>query len=222
MDSTRQLRVVGEGGVTAAPDRWVLVAAVNAMAESAAEAMTKVSQMVTSATTVLAARGLSESSIRTQNLLLHDWFDQSQQRVTARVASYELEVTTTSVDELGSVVSSLTAEIGDNLQIRGIRPTVSDQESLYEEAQTQAVSRARSKAESLASSSGVTLGPILSIEEQRTIGGSFIRPRTPLFGPRARSSSHTANADRAWGSLCPGVRDHRLRHRIAPNSLGRE
>ena len=170
MDSARQLRVVGEGSVTAAPDRWVLVAAVNAMDESAAEAITRVSQMITSATTTLAKLGVSKSSIRTQNLLLHDWFDQTERRVTARVASYELEVTATSVDELGSVVSSLTAEMGDSLQIRGIRATVSDQEPLYEETQAQAVSNARSKAQALANSSGVTLGPILSIEEQRTLG----------------------------------------------------
>ncbi len=143
------------------------------MAESAAEALTKVNRMVTSATAGLANVGIDETSLRTQNLLLHDWFDQTQQRVTARVASYELEVTTTSVDDLGTAISSLTAQIGDNLQIRGIRATVSNPEPLYEEAQVQAVSSARSKAQILARSSGVTLGSILSIEEQRTLGAQI-------------------------------------------------
>jgi uncharacterized protein YggE len=173
VDSSRQLRVVGEGKVSASPDRWVLVAAINAMADSAAEALTKVSQMVTSATSGLVGTGINESSLRTQNLLLHDFFDQTKQRVTARVASYELEVTTISVDELGSAVSFLGAEIGDNLQLRGVRPTVSDPEPLYEEAQAKAVSSARAKAQRLAISSGVTLGPVLSIEEQRTLGAQI-------------------------------------------------
>lgn len=173
MDSSRQLRVVGEGNVNAAPDRWTLVAAINAMAESAAEALTKVSQLVKAATDALKDTGMDESSLRTQNLLLHDYFDQTQERVTARVASYELEATTTSVDKLSSVVSLLSVALGDNLQIRGIRPTVSDPEPLYQEAQTQAVSSARSKAEKLATSSGVTLGPILSIEEQRMLGAQM-------------------------------------------------
>ena len=162
--------MVGEGTKTAAPDRWVLIAAINAMADSAAEALNKVNQLVTSATSALADNGIGGSSLRTQNLLLHDWFDQTKHRVTARVASYELEVTATSVDELGSVVSSLTAAIGDNLQIRGIRTTVADPEPLYEEAQAQAVFDAQAKAQRLAASSAVTLGPILSIEEQRSLG----------------------------------------------------
>ena len=70
MDAARQLRVVGEGGVTASPDRWILVAAINAMAESAAEALTKVNQLVTSAKSALDAIGIEASSLRTQNLLL--------------------------------------------------------------------------------------------------------------------------------------------------------
>lgn len=165
-----QLRVVGEGSVAAAPDRWVLVAAINAMAETAAEALTKVNQLVTMGTVALSDLGIDETSLRTQNLLLHDFFDQAQQRVTARVASYELEVTTRSVDELGSALSSLTDAVGDNLQLRGIRATVADPEPLYEEAQAQAVSSARSKARTLARESGVTLGRIVSIEEQRALG----------------------------------------------------
>jgi hypothetical protein len=156
--------------VAAAPDRFELFAAVNAMAESAAEALAKVTQLVASSIGILRNQGIPEASIRTQNLLLHDWFDQSQQRVTARVASYELEVTVDSVEELGSVVAALTANAGDNLQLRGIRPTIADPEPLYLEAQEQAVSKARAKAETLAQAAGVTLGPILSLEEQRTLG----------------------------------------------------
>ncbi len=98
--------MVGEGRVAATPDRWILVAAVNAMADSASEALTRVSQLVTSATAALSEAGIGQSLLRTQNLFVHDFFDQTERRVTARVASYELEVTTGSVDELSSAVSS--------------------------------------------------------------------------------------------------------------------
>jgi hypothetical protein len=141
------------------------------MAESAADALTKVAQIVDSATRILKDHGIPDSSLRTQNLLLHDWFDQSQQRVTARVASYELEVTTNSVDELGIVVAALAAEVEDSLQQRGVRPSLSDPDPLYLEAQKKAVSIARAKATNLAEAAGVSLGPIVSIEEQRTMGG---------------------------------------------------
>ncbi len=165
--------MVGEGRVAATPDRWILVAAVNAMADSASEALTRVSQLVTSATAALSEAGIGQSSLRTQNLFVHDFFDQTERRVTARVASYELEVTTGSVDELSSAVSSLGAVLSDNLQIRGIHSTVSDPDPLYEEAQAQAVTGARARAQMLAASSGVTLGAILSIEEQRTLGAQI-------------------------------------------------
>lgn len=173
MESSRQLRVTGEGTLSAEPDRWALVAAINAMADSAADALTKVNQLVVSATRALVDAGIDRSSLRTQNLLLHDYFDQAEQHVTARVASYELEVSTTSVDALGSVIASLGALLDNNLQIRGIRPTVADPEPLYQEAQARAVSMARAKAQALAQSSEVTLGRILSIDEQRSLGAQI-------------------------------------------------
>ncbi len=47
---------------------------------------------------------------------------------------------------------------------------MAEPEPLYEEAQLQAVATARAKAQTLASASDVTLGPIQSIEEQRMLG----------------------------------------------------
>jgi len=61
---------MGESNVTAAPDRWILVAAINAMAELAAEALTKVNQLVTSAK---AALGSMISSIRPSSESPHEW-----------------------------------------------------------------------------------------------------------------------------------------------------
>lgn len=171
MEDARQLRVTGEGSQDATPDRWVLVAAVNALAGSAADALNEVTEKVTSANRILTDEGVPGNSIRTKNLLLNDWFDQAQQRVTARVASHEFEVTVDDLEQLKSMISSLTAEVGENLQLRGLRATVSDPEPLYEEAQREAVSNARAKAQNLAHSAGVLLGRILSIEEQRTLGG---------------------------------------------------
>jgi uncharacterized protein YggE len=175
MDEARQLRIIGDGSVAATPDRFVLLATLNAMAESAADALTELTQMVSSALTALKNRQIPETSLKTQNLVLNDWFDKAQMRVTARVASYELEVTVDSVEDLGGAAAALTSEVGDHLQLRGIRPTISDPDPLYNEAQKRAVTNARAKAETLAEAAGVALGPILSIEEQRTIGGGPVR-----------------------------------------------
>ena len=170
LEGSRHLRVDAEASVTAPPDCFVLLAAINATEESGADALTKVTQLVASATRFAKDQGIPDDSVRTQDLLLHDWFDPSQQRVTARVASYQMEITASSVDQLGRLVAALSTELGDALQLRGIRPTISNPDPLYHEAQEQAVSKARAKAQTLANSAAVTLGPILSIEERRALG----------------------------------------------------
>jgi hypothetical protein len=170
----RMLRVTGEGAAERAPDRFVVMAALNAMEPSAAEALTKVTQLVGAAAAIVEAHGLPPGALETKNLQLHDWFDQQHQRVTARVASYELEVTLDSVDELGRLVAALGAQVGDGLQLRGIRPGIAEPEALYRLAQERAVAVARSRAQVLAASAGVTLGAVMSIEEQRMLGAQVM------------------------------------------------
>ncbi len=160
----------------ATPDRYVLVAVLNAMAESGAEALTLVASLVQSAQESLRDQGLPRDSLRTQNLMLQDWFDQGQQRVTARVASHEVEISVSDVETLSSVIATLGSVVGDNLQLRGLRPTVSDSDPLYHEAQKLAVAQARSKAEVLAAATGITLGPVVSIQEVGNVGGLVRQP----------------------------------------------
>jgi len=170
----RHLRVTGEGRVSASPDGYVLVAALNVMAETAADAMTSNAQLTLAVTRRVRDLGLAETAVRTKDLALHDWFDHSTQRVTARVASHQIEVTVGSVEQLREVVAAVTAEAGERLQIHGIRSWLADTDTISAEALGLAVAQAQAKADTLAVAAGVTLGPILSLEEQRGLGGQVV------------------------------------------------
>jgi uncharacterized protein YggE len=58
--------VVAEASVAANPDHFVLLAALNAMAESAADALAKVAELVEAATGILTDRGIADAALRTQ------------------------------------------------------------------------------------------------------------------------------------------------------------
>ncbi len=157
--------VVGEATSTGAPDRCVVHAGLNVMAATAGEAVTQVSEVVTRALTVLRDEGTDASDMRTTNLTVQDFFDQREQRATARIASYQLEVTVRRPDDVGRILGSLTEAVGESFQIRGLQLTLGDPEPLRRTARRLAVEDAQTKAAELAEAAGVHLGAILSIEE---------------------------------------------------------
>jgi hypothetical protein len=136
------------------------------MAGTAGEAVTQVSEVVTQALAALRDEGTAASDMRTTNLTVQDFFDQREQRVTARIASYQLEVTVRRPDDVGRILGSLTEAVGDSFQIRGLQLTLGNPEPLRRTARRLAVEDARTKAAELAEAAGVHLGAILSIEER--------------------------------------------------------
>lgn len=202
MVEQRHLRVAGEGRVSASPDRYILVAALNVMAETAADAMTTNTQLTAAVTRRVRELGLAETALRTKDLALHDWFDHATQRVTARVASHQIEVTTGSVEQLRQVVAAVTAEARERLQIHGIRGVLADPDAMSAQALGLAVAQAQAKADVLAAAAGVTLGPILSLEEQRALSGQVIHTggfrTTGLSGPGQATAGWARTAGTVW------------------------
>jgi hypothetical protein len=134
----------------------------------------------------LKAAGVDPADLRTTNLNVHDFFDQGKQKVTARVASYQLEITIRQLDQLGEHLAGLVSVAGDSLQIHGLQLAIGDPEPLKREARLQAMNDARNKATQLANAAGGHLGQIVSVEE-----GS---PMTDIpyrgFATRAASLPH--------------------------------
>jgi uncharacterized protein YggE len=161
------IAVVGSGVATGIPDQCKLQIALNSMSENAADALTTCAEIASMAIAAVSAVDVEQRDIRTTGLSLQDFFDQSKQRVTARIATYQIEVTIRPVDGVGSVLAALAASAGDSLQVRGIQLGVQDPEPLRREARRLAVEDAQRKAAELSQSAGIRLGSILSIEDDR-------------------------------------------------------
>jgi uncharacterized protein YggE len=161
------IAVVGTGVASASPDQCKLQIALNCMDDNAADALTKCAEMASMAIAAVGDVDVEQRDIRTTGLSLQDFFDQSKQRVTARIATYQLEVTIRPVDGVGSVLAALAASAGDSLQVRGIQLGVRDPEPMRSEARRLAVEDAKRKAAELSQSAGMRLGAILSIEDDR-------------------------------------------------------
>ena len=101
---------------------------------------------------------------------IQDFFDKAQQKVTAHVGSYQLELDVRPIDESGRVLAALSSVLGDALQIRGINLTVRDPEPLKSQARRLAIQDAKKRAAEIAEEVGVRLGSILSIQDGRRIG----------------------------------------------------
>ena len=105
--------------------------------------------------------------VRTIGLSVQDFFDQAQQKVTAYIGFYQLEVTIRPIDAAGVALSSLSSAVGDALQIRGINLTIDDPEPLRREPRRLAMQDAKTKAAQFAGEMGVELGNIRSISDQQ-------------------------------------------------------
>jgi|SRR5579872_909458 len=182
----RVIVVMGQGSESGTPDRCVLHLALNVMAETVSDAFSRVAALANQVVDALHQRGVPEEDMQTQTVSLQDFFDQKEQKVTARVGTYAFQVSVP-VGDVGPHLGAVADVAGDSLQVRGLMLTMSDPEPLLTIARRRAVEDARARAEQLAEAAQVRLGSILSIEEG---GGRGLRlgPQKVSFTPMAASA----------------------------------
>jgi uncharacterized protein len=159
------IAVTGMGVAMSTPDQCKLQVALTCMTENAAEALAKCAEMASMAIAAIGEMTLEQRDVQTVGLSVHDYRDQTGQRVTAKMGSYQLDIAVQPVDGVGSVLAALGFSAGDGLQIRGIQLCVRDPEPLKSEARRLAVEDAQKKARELSQAAGFRLGVILALEE---------------------------------------------------------
>ena len=181
------ITVTGFGQASGSPDQCRIHISLNHMAETASSALEVTADLATKAIASLAEIQAEECDVRTMGLSVQDFFDQAQQKVTARIGTYQLQVIVRPIDAAGTVLSSLSTAVGDALQIRGINVTIDDPEPLRKESRRLAVQDAKTRAAEIAEEMDVVLGDILSIQDQQAGGPtSYVqtaaRAATPMSG----------------------------------------
>ena len=163
------LWVNGHGEVNAAPDIAILQLGISAQRASVAEAQSEAVTAMDKVMTALKQGGVADKDIQTQYFSIQQvtrWDQDKQQeivigyRVSNMVVAKIREIAKT-----GSIIDTVAEAGGDLIRIDNISFSIDDPSQYRKEARDKAMADARTKAEQLASLSGVKLGKPTYISE---------------------------------------------------------
>jgi len=169
MMGQRTITVSGDAEVAGKPDQARLSAGVVTQAETAAAALDANSAAMNRVFAALRMAGIPENRMQTSNFSVQPQYAPYRQEnpEPQRIIGYQVSNNVTvTVDDLTKVGPTLDALVrsGAN-QLGGIQFTIADPKPLAERARTAAVADGASKARTLAMAAGVTLGPLMSLQE---------------------------------------------------------
>jgi uncharacterized protein len=188
----RTLVVGGTGIISGIPDQCVLHLSLNGVGSTPSETLDICSSAAEAAINAAVAAGVARDDIRTMNLSVQDHFDHSQQEVTARVGSYQLQVMVRDLADVSRVLAVLSEAAGDALQIRSLQLGLKEAEPARREARRHAVRDALERAQDLAGAAQITLGKIIAVEDG------------DISGPRSTSAIGASAARTTSMPLEPG------------------
>jgi uncharacterized protein YggE len=185
------ITVTGVGSVKAAPDRAEFSFGVETQGQTADEALAKNSTAVQKVINAIKGTGVAASDIQTQQVSVYPRYSSDGQQIVGFTATNSVSVKIRDVSKAGAVVEAA-VKAGAN-QVYGPTFSIAEQSGLYKEALNDAYADARSKAETLATVTGVSLGKVINVVE----GGGFFP--VPLAGGAA--------ADEAAPPIEPGLQE---------------
>ena len=172
----KTIRVAGTGAVVGAPDVVVLSIGVSVERDSVKQARTEAAAAMAGVIESLKGNGLLDSDIQTQHFSIQQRFDYVQGKREFR--GYNVTNTAAAkirdLNIVENVIDSAAEAGGDLVQINSIQFIIEDPTTLEMQARVAAMQDAQTKAQTLATEGGVTLGKPISISES----GDFYVPRS--------------------------------------------
>lgn len=182
------VEVVAEGRTTRTPDMAVISAGVVTQAATAQAAMQDNAARMTRVIAALKAAGIAERDVQTSNIGLNPQYRYEQNQapvLTGYQASNQVTVRFRDLARAGSILDALVRE-GAN-SINGPTLTLAEPEAAMDEARTDAVKRARARAELYARALGMRVDRVVSLSEG---GGGNPNPM-PMMRMQAVEASDT-------------------------------
>jgi len=182
VDQSPVITTTGSASLSLAPDlAWVSIAA-EARADRPAEAQQRAAEAMTATQASLQAAGVPSAAIRTTGYSLRPniQYEGGRSTILGYIASNQIEVRVDDLDRLGAVLDA--AGGAGATTIAGLRFDLEDRTGAEREALRLAVEDALGKARAIASGAGVTLGPIVRIDEQG------VSPPPPTYMMRAEAA----------------------------------
>lgn len=177
------ISVTGQGSVSAAPDQANFSTGVVSQAPTAAQALQANTRAMNAVFATLRHAGIPDKDIQTSDFSVSPQYQPCKpgivctQRIVGYQVSNNVDVTVEDLSKAGTVLDALVSS-GSN-QIGGIGFSIHDPKPLLSKAREAAVQDAVERAQTIARAAGVSLGPILSIQE-----GGAMAPR-PLYAMKA-------------------------------------
>jgi uncharacterized protein YggE len=161
--ATRYITVSAQGTIKVTPDAVRLSATVSAVAATSKDALAAANKTAAAVRAALKAAKIEAKDISTQTVTVYPEYKYANDGTSTQIGyrgSQSINIVIRAADTAGSVVDSLIAAGGDNLQINGATPFVLDSTKSLDAARAAAVKSAKSKATSYASLIGVKLGKV--------------------------------------------------------------
>jgi uncharacterized protein YggE len=159
--------VSGEGKVTVVPDTGLVDLGINLTRPSVKSAQTDVNNIINAISADTKKLGVDAKDLKTSNYSIYPEYDYrtGTGRITGYRVSASLTIKVRDLEKINSVIDTATAD-GANT-VSGIQLTVDDekQKQLLQQAREEAITEAKTKAESLARAAGITLGRIVNVQE---------------------------------------------------------
>ncbi|MGO4915724.1 SIMPL domain-containing protein [Pseudogemmobacter sp. W21_MBD1_M6] len=185
-DAARRITVTGTGRVDAAPDLATISLGVTSDAVTAAAAMAATNSAAAMVLAQLEKSGIEPRDMQTSGVSLQPrWDNRTYENgqpptVVGFVASNMITVRVRALDSLGSVLDAVVQD-GANM-FQGL--SFGLQEPAMDEARKRAVADAQRKAVLFATAAKVTLGDVISIDEQ----GGYAQPKMMMEASMMRDS----------------------------------
>jgi uncharacterized protein YggE len=157
------ITVTGNGSVTVTPDGGTMSFGTVSQAKTAATALAAGSQAVARVIEALLNAGVAKKDVQTSEVSLSPRTNENGDEVVGYTATNDVTANVRGIGDLGRAIDAA-VKAGAN-QVYGPALLASDQDAAYRRALEAAVADARAKAETLASSSGTTVGKITTIVE---------------------------------------------------------
>lgn len=163
-----RISVVGEGTVSATPDRMTVDVGVQLVRSSSRDAMQAASARARNIIRALGRAGVAERDIQTRQIAVQPQYDYRDGRQTLRgyQATNLLTVNVRDLDNAGRILDAAVNAAEDEAIVYGVRFDVANDEQLLRRAREAAWRDALADAEHLARLARVELGRPLQIEER--------------------------------------------------------
>jgi len=183
--ANHRITVSATGKVQGTPDVADVTIGVSARAKTASEALDTANDRANKVIGALKDGGVDADDVQTSGLSIQPTY-----ATNGDITGYQVDNTVTArlrdLSKAGALLDATARVAGDEVRLQGISFSVDDDSALLATARTRAVKRAHTQAQQLADAAGVSLGSVVSIDEQNV---AIPYPRASTAGAADAASS---------------------------------